>query len=109
LLNHSGDGHLYILQARPETAQSRRDGAVLRRWRLEPHQALPLVCGQAIGTAVSSGVVRVLRHPDDIGRFSPGDVLVGERTDPDWEPILRQARGVITDQGEHLPCGDHRP
>ncbi len=93
------DGQLYVLQARPETVQSRSDGAVLRRWQLDTHQAVPLVCGQAIGSAVSSGVVRVLRHPDAIGLFSAGDVLVSERTDPDWEPILRRACGVITDQG----------
>ena len=92
-------GDLYILQARPETVESRRDGAVLRSWHLEPHQAQPLVSGRAIGASVSTGVVRVLRHPDEIERFEAGDLLVTERTDPDWEPILKRARGVVTDQG----------
>ncbi|MEB3183330.1 MAG: phosphoenolpyruvate synthase [Cyanobacteriota bacterium] len=92
-------GTLYILQARPETVQSRRQEVVLRQWHLEPHGARPLVCGRAIGDSVSSGVVRVLRHPGEIDRFEPGDLLVSERTDPDWEPILRRAAGVVTDQG----------
>ena len=92
-------GELYILQARPETVESRRDGAMLRSWHLEPHQAQPLVSGRAIGASVSTGVVRVLRHPGEIERFEAGDLLVTERTDPDWEPILKRARGVVTDQG----------
>ena len=92
-------GDLYILQARPETVESRRDGALLRSWHLEPHQAQPLVSGRAIGASVSTGVVRVLRHPGEIERFEAGDLLVTERTDPDWEPILKRARGVVTDQG----------
>jgi len=92
-------GELFILQARPETVESRRDGAVLRSWHLEPHQVTPVVSGRAIGASVSSGVVRVLRHPGEIDRFEAGDLLVTERTDPDWEPILKRARGVVTDQG----------
>ena len=92
-------GDLYILQARPETVQSRRSAALLRSWHLEPHQSQPIVSGQAIGASVSSGVVRVLRSPLEIDRFQPGDLLVTVRTDPDWEPILRQASGVVTDQG----------
>ncbi|MFN9618692.1 MAG: phosphoenolpyruvate synthase [Synechococcaceae cyanobacterium] len=93
------DGDLFILQARPETVESRRSAAVLRTWRLEPHTAQPIVSGRAIGASVSSGVVRVIRDPSEIGRFRDGDLLVTERTDPDWEPILRKASGVVTDQG----------
>jgi pyruvate,water dikinase len=93
------DGGLYILQARPETVQSQRSGAVLRSWRLEPHSERPIVSGQAIGASVSRGVVRVIRDPSEIERFCSGDLLVTERTDPDWEPILRRASGVVTDQG----------
>ena len=92
-------GDLYILQARPETVQARRDGAVLRSWHLEPHRLEPLLSGRAIGASVASGVVRVLRDPGEITRFGEGDLLVTERTDPDWEPILKRARGVVTDQG----------
>ena len=93
------DGELYILQARPETVESRRSGAVLRSWHLEPHQVSPIVSGQAIGASVSSGVVRLIRDPSAMEYFQQGDVLVTERTDPDWEPILRMASGVVTDQG----------
>jgi pyruvate,water dikinase len=92
-------GELYILQARPETVESRRSSAVLRTWRLDPQGAQPIVSGQAIGASASSGVVRVIRDPSEIGRFRQGDLLVTERTDPDWEPILRRASGVVTDQG----------
>ncbi len=92
-------GQLFILQARPETVQSRKEAAVLRSWHLEPHQAECLISGRAIGASVSSGVARVIRDPSEIGRFRQGDLLVTERTDPDWEPILKKASGVITDQG----------
>ena len=92
-------GELFILQARPETVESRRSANVLRRWHLEPHQAELLCRGRAIGASVSSGRARILRHPSEIQRFQPGDLLVTERTDPDWEPILKRASGVITNQG----------
>jgi pyruvate,water dikinase len=92
-------GELFILQARPETVQSQRGQAVLKTWRLDPHQVVPLACGSAIGTAASHGRARVIGDPSEIERFGQGDVLVTRRTDPDWEPILKKARGVITDQG----------
>jgi pyruvate,water dikinase len=93
------EGELFILQARPETVESRRSGAVLRSWHLAPHSEEPIVSGRAIGSSASSGVVRVIRDPAEIDRFRNGDLLVTERTDPDWEPILRRASGVVTDQG----------
>jgi pyruvate,water dikinase len=92
-------GELFILQARPETVESRRSAAVVRRWHLQPHTAELICSGRAIGAAVSSGRACILRDPSEILRFNSGDVLVSERTDPDWEPILRRASGVITDQG----------
>jgi pyruvate,water dikinase len=92
-------GALFILQARPETVQSRRRPALLRSWHLEPHQAEQITCGRAIGASVSSGRARVIADPSEIARFEPGDLLVTGRTDPDWEPILRRASGVVTDQG----------
>jgi pyruvate,water dikinase len=92
-------GELFILQARPETVESRRSATLLRSWHLEPHQAEMLCSGRAIGASVSSGRARILRHPSEIQRFEPGDLLVTERTDPDWEPILKRASGVITNQG----------
>jgi pyruvate,water dikinase len=92
-------GELFILQARPETVESRRSGAVLRSWQLEPHQAQEITSGRAIGASVSSGRARVIQDPSEIGRFEQGDLLVTVRTDPDWEPILKKASGVVTDQG----------
>lgn len=92
-------GELFILQARPETVESRRSTNLLRSWHLEPHQAELLCTGRAIGASVSSGRARILRHPSEIQRFQAGDLLVTERTDPDWEPILKRASGVITNQG----------
>jgi len=93
------EGGLFVLQARPETVEARRPPGLLRRWCLEPHEAAPLVSGRAIGAGIGSGPVRLLRGPDELDRFRPGDVLVTSRTDPDWEPILRQAGAVVTDQG----------
>jgi pyruvate,water dikinase len=92
-------GELFILQARPETVESRRSGSVLCRWHLKPHQAELITHGRAIGASISSGRARVILNPSGIDRFEVGDLLVTERTDPDWEPILKKARGVITNQG----------
>jgi pyruvate,water dikinase len=92
-------GQLFILQARPETVQSRATEAVLRRWRIETAGAEELVQGRAIGASVSSGRARVIADPSAIQQFQQGDLLVTRRTDPDWEPILRRASGVVTDQG----------
>jgi pyruvate,water dikinase len=93
-------GELFILQARPETVESRREGAVLRSWHLlSMEKAQPIVTGRAIGAAISSGSARVIQDPSNIGQFQSGDLLVTRRTDPDWEPILKKAKGVVTDQG----------
>jgi pyruvate,water dikinase len=92
-------GELFILQARPETVESRRGGAVLRSWHLLADGGEPIVTGRAIGASVSSGLARVIHDPSDIERFRPGELLITRRTDPDWEPILKKAKGVVTDQG----------
>jgi pyruvate,water dikinase len=92
-------GELFILQARPETVQSRRGGAVLRSWHLLADGGEPIVTGRAIGGSVSAGLARVIQDPSEIDRFRPGELLITRRTDPDWEPILKKAKGVVTDQG----------
>jgi pyruvate,water dikinase len=83
--------------------QSRRSGSVLRSWHMEAGPGgggAELLCrGRAIGASVSSGRARIIADPSQIQRFSPGDLLITERTDPDWEPILKRASGVVTDQG----------
>jgi pyruvate,water dikinase len=92
-------GELFILQARPETVESRRGGAVLRSWHLRSEGGEPIVTGRAIGASISSGSARVINDPSDIERFQSGELLITRRTDPDWEPILKKAKGVVTDQG----------
>ena len=92
-------GQLFILQARPETVESRRHSNLLRRWHLEPGAAEVICRGRAVGSAVSSGRAKILADPSEIEQFGVGDLLVTERTDPDWEPILKRASGVITNQG----------
>jgi len=92
-------GQLFILQARPETVESRRHSNLLRRWHLEPGDAEVICRGRAVGSAISSGRAKILADPSEIEQFGVGDLLVTKRTDPDWEPILKRASGVITNQG----------
>lgn len=92
------DGELYILQARPETVVSRTSGNVIRRFRMRESGPV-LVEGRAIGQRIGRGPVRVLRDLADMGSFRPGDVLVAEMTDPDWEPIMKRASAIVTDRG----------
>jgi pyruvate,water dikinase len=92
-------GELFILQARPETVESRRSAQVLRSWHLEPHQAPVITRGRSIGASICTGRARIIQDPSAIASFQQGDLLVTDRTDPDWEPILKLASGVITNQG----------
>jgi pyruvate,water dikinase len=92
------DGQLYILQARPETVQSRRSGTAMQRYRLESRGTV-LVEGRAIGQKIGAGPVRVLESIDQMHAFVPGDVLVADMTDPDWEPIMKRASAIVTNRG----------
>ncbi|MEU9047804.1 MULTISPECIES: phosphoenolpyruvate synthase [unclassified Kitasatospora] len=91
-------GELFIVQARPETVQSRRRGAVLRRYRLTG-TGDRLVDGIAVGEAVGAGPVCALASPVDLERFPTGAVLVTAITDPDWEPLMKRASAIVTDHG----------
>jgi len=91
-------GAISIVQARPETVQSRRAAGVLETYRLEA-TGRPLVTGLAIGQAVAAGRVCLIRKPEEIDRFEDGAVLVTEMTDPDWVPVMKRAAGVVTDRG----------
>lgn len=94
------DGRLYVLQARPETVASRASAAVVERCRLvEAPGSAPRVTGRAIGARIGSGTVRVLSSIDEMHAFRPGDVLVADMTDPDWEPIMKRASAIVTDRG----------
>ena len=90
-------GELFVLQARPETVHSRR-GPVLESFRLQGSPR-PLVTGKSVGTRIGAGPVRVIRSKEDLPTFRDGEVLVARMTDPDWEPVLRRAAGVVTDHG----------
>ncbi|MBW4041725.1 MAG: phosphoenolpyruvate synthase [Acidobacteria bacterium] len=95
------DGQLYILQARPETVQSRRSTATSSRYRLaakESSRSL-LVDGRAIGQKIGAGAVRVLSDVNQMAAFQQGEVLVADMTDPDWEPIMKRASAIVTNRG----------
>ncbi|MGW7029920.1 phosphoenolpyruvate synthase [Streptomyces xanthophaeus] len=92
-------GDLWIVQARPETVQSRRAASTLRRCRLTALPGTPLVDGTAVGEAIGSGPVVLLDSPVDLDRFPSGGVLVTGITDPDWEPIMKRASAIVTDHG----------
>lgn len=91
-------GELFIVQARPETVQSRREAGQLKSYALKSKGAL-LLKGLAVGDAIGAGKVCKLDTPEDIERFEPGAVLVTTMTDPDWVPIMKKAAAIVTDHG----------
>ncbi|MDL2345041.1 phosphoenolpyruvate synthase [Deinococcus sp. MIMF12] len=91
------DGQIYILQARPETVQS-RSGRTLERFELQG-QGDVLVEGRAVGNRIGSGVVRVVRDVSQMAQVQDGDVLVADMTDPDWEPVMKRASAIVTNRG----------
>ncbi len=91
-------GELFIVQARPETVQSRKEATSLKSFSLK-EGGNRLVSGLAIGQAISAGKVCVLHGPDEIDRFQDDAVLVTEMTDPDWVPIMKRAAAIVTDHG----------
>lgn len=92
-------GELAVVQARPETVQSRRRATTLRRCRLTTTPGHALVAGTAVGEAIGTGPVCRLDTPVDLERFPDGGVLVTGITDPDWEPIMKRASAIVTDHG----------
>ena len=92
------DGQLYVLQARPETVQSRQAVGSVQRFRMDERGQV-LVEGRAIGQRIGAGPVRVLQSVDAMHEFVPGEVLVAEMTDPDWEPIMKRAAAIVTNRG----------
>ncbi len=91
-------GKLFIVQARPETVKSRAKNTQIERFSLE--QRGDVVCeGRAIGQKIGAGVARVVRSLDDMSRVQPGDVLVADMTDPDWEPVMKRAAAIVTNRG----------
>ncbi len=94
---------LFVVQARPETVHSQRTFAELETYVLEEDRSQLrdklLVEGEAVGTKIGHGEVKVIANPAEIREFKPGQVLVTEMTDPDWEPIMKMAGAIITDRG----------
>lgn len=91
-------GELFIVQARPETVQSRREASSIRSYRLRK-AGRRLLSGVSVGEAIATGAVCVIEHPRDMHRFVDGAVLVTPTTDPDWVPVMRRAAAIITDHG----------
>ena len=92
------DGKLYILQARPETVKSLASETRQQRYRLKGSSDV-LASGRAIGQKVGAGRVRVVADAADMDRVQPGDVLVTDMTDPNWEPVMKRAAAIVTDRG----------
>lgn len=89
---------LFIVQARPETVQSQKSKNVLRSYQLKDKSEI-LVTGRSVGEAIGQGKVRVMTDVQKIHLFQAGEVLVTNKTDPDWEPIMKKASAIITNQG----------
>jgi len=92
------DGHLYMVQARPETVQSQKKGNILEVYHLEKRGKV-LVTGQAIGTKIGVGKAHYIKSVKELDSFKEGEVLVADTTTPDWEPIMKIASAIITNKG----------
>ena len=92
------DGKLYILQARPETVKSQQSGHVLEKYRLKQY-GKSLTHGRAIGQRIGVGPVRIIQDAAEMNRVQPGDVLVTDMTDPNWEPVMKRASAIVTNRG----------
>ncbi len=93
-------GGLFIVQARPETVHSAKPRtAAAEVYRLSTPPGPPLVTGQAVGEKIAAGRVRIVRSASALDTVQPGEVLVAEMTDPDWEPIMRRVAAIVTDKG----------
>jgi pyruvate,water dikinase len=91
-------GELFVLQARPETVQSQKDRGEIEIYHLT-QRGKALVTGRSVGDKIGRGPVRVIKSVQHIDRFKPGEVLVTDKTDPDWEPIMKKAAAIVTNRG----------
>ena len=91
-------GELFILQARPETIHGAKQAHAWKSYRLQ-ESASPLVTGKAVGEKIGAGRARLLRDVRELGEFQEGEILVAPMTDPDWEPLMKKAAGVVTEHG----------
>jgi pyruvate, water dikinase len=91
-------GELFVVQARPETVQSQKSAQILKTYKLS-HSGTVLVRGRAVGEMIGQGQTRVILDTHNLEEFQQGEVLVTHRTDPDWEPIMKKASAIVTNQG----------
>jgi pyruvate,water dikinase len=91
-------GTLFIVQARPETVQSQKQAGMMKHYELK-ESGKRIATGLAIGDEIAAGKVCLIKSADDIDRFEEGTILVTEMTDPDWVPIMKKAKGIVTDYG----------
>ena len=92
------DGKLYILQARPETVQSQAHAGKQEKFKLKSFSKV-LASGRAIGQKIGVGPVRIVKDPREMDQVKPGDVLVADMTDPNWEPVMKRASAIVTNRG----------
>ncbi len=92
------DGELYILQARPETVKSQAAGKAEYRYKLKGKSAV-IIEGRAIGQKIGTGPVRIVHNISEMDKVQPGDVLVTDMTDPNWEPVMKRAAAIVTNRG----------
>jgi len=92
------DGKLYILQARPETVQSQTGAGKVEKFKLKQFSKV-LASGRAIGQKIGIGPVRIVKDPKEMDQVRPGDVLVADMTDPNWEPVMKRASAIVTNRG----------
>ncbi|MDH3266384.1 MAG: phosphoenolpyruvate synthase, partial [Gammaproteobacteria bacterium] len=91
------DGKLYILQARPETVQS-RSGGTIQRFTLKDRSDV-IITGRSIGQKIGVGTAKIINNVSEMSRVQAGDVLVSDMTDPDWEPVMKRASAIVTNRG----------
>jgi pyruvate,water dikinase len=91
-------GELFVVQARPETVHARADVRVLEQYRLRERGRV-LVTGRSVGRKIASGPARIIPNAADLRLFQPGEILVTDKTDPDWEPIMKKAAAIVTNRG----------
>jgi pyruvate, water dikinase len=92
-------GELFIVQARPETIHSRRNANVLESYKIQSGGAKVLASGRSVGERIGSGKVRVISDASRLQDLQPGEILVTDKTDPDWEPIMKKAAAIVTNRG----------
>lgn len=92
-------GKLFIVQARPETVKSRGHATQIERFALNQKDGKVLAEGRAVGAKIGAGTARVVRTLEDMARVQPGDVLIADMTDPDWEPVMKRASAIVTNRG----------